>query len=698
MTLSVAMNTALLSLIDINNQISTVSDQLQSGKRFNSAADGAVQWLQITDFTNRASSLTTINDSLSVALSQTKGASTTLSDIRSKLVSTQTSLNDAYTSQAAVHGTAATTDTVTNETATQFKFNLALDPNSQQTSFNGQTTLDGNILINNSRVHSGDEFTVGVNSNGSSSSVTFKIAPDSATVDATSQKALDTLTAKQAADISALGTAGDGTNGTGAIGEQQIADSDKTNALFRLNPANNVGVPGYTNNIANPVGNNLLVPNTQVNGFATVSIALAQAITNLNNAPLIAAGQTPTFTVGTLTLQGYVDGLRALATKAGDPNQVAAANALNGLYTLQQSGNANMAKMANYAVAMREEDTAIADVAKYTKAVGADGKGGDDAAAIAALSATLQKGTTDKPYLVATVKDFMNTLTNLKDTNGNTLFSFSQATPDDYSAITSYSATGTAQGALSLTRVATGNASDVSDVRNLFASVFDTTATDTTKAYDISNWQNNGNTYTLTNVHHTGSTPGSVTTAADTKRKVAANTFRQMLKDIDQAVKDTALNGVNLLTGSKLSVALNADGDKFDFQLTNADGSAATFKSSGLGLDATAANINDAAGSTNNNFDNNTDMDTALTQITNALATVDTASGLVGDAQNSLQNRTDFNKSMIDLLNSTSSSLSSVDTNAAAAQLAALQTRQQFASSIMSIVKQNEQSPLQLLR
>jgi flagellin-like hook-associated protein FlgL len=91
-------------------------------------------------------------------------------------------------------------------------------------------------------------------------------------------------------------------------------------------------------------------------------------------------------------------------------------------------------------------------------------------------------------------------------------------------------------------------------------------------------------------------------------------------------------------------------------------------------------------------------MDKALAQITSALSSIDTATGLVGDAQNSLQNRTEFNKSMVDLLNSTSSSLSSVDTNAAAAQLASLQTRQQFASSIMSILKQGEQNPLQLLR
>jgi len=169
------------------------------------------------------------------------------------------------------------------------------------------------------------------------------------------------------------------------------------------------------------------------------------------------------------------------------------------------------------------------------------------------------------------------------------------------------------------------------------------------------------------------------------------------LNDIDQTVKDTAINGVNLLTGSKLSVSLNVDGDKFDFQLTTDNSGAATFDSTGLGLNLSAANIDTKTG-TNNNFDNNTDMDKALTQITLALSSIDTATGLIGDAQNSLQDRSSFNKSMADLLNSTASSISSVDTNSAAAQLASLQTRQQFATSIMSILKQGEQNPLQLLR
>ncbi len=669
MSLSVGMNSALLSLIDINSQISTVSNQLQTGKRFNSAADGAVQWLQISDFNNRASSLSTINDSLSVALSQTKGASTSLAAIRAKLVSTQTSLNDAYTSQAAVHGTTATTDQ-TSADPNSFKLSLTLDPNGSQSSFNGQTTLDGNIMINNSRVHAGDAFTVGVGS----SAVSFKIAPDSATVAATSATALTNAQAKLSADTTLLGTAN--TSLTNANNGVVTARTNLNTGVLNIGVGQPIAIAQLNN--ANQI---VAGAGIAANAFNAVYLGVIAGSLNTN--------------ATNVTAQQYVDGLRSIANgqlQNAAVNAAGATGILTNIANVAQGQNNAMSLLSGYANSLKAADTAQTLATTLTNTVAADQTN------VASISQNLQTGSSSNPYLVATVKDYLNLLSSFKDGNNNKAITINQATPDDYSPITAFNAVGTAAAALSLTRIATGNANDVTDVRNLFASTYASTATDTSMAYDVSSWAQNGNTYTLSNVHHTGSTPGSVTTAADAKRKVAANTFRQMLKDIDQTVKDTALNGVNLLTGSKLSVALNADGDKFDFQLTNADGSAASFKSDGLGLDLSAAKINNGSDGINNDFDNNADMDKALAQITSALSSIDTATGLVGDAQNSLQNRTEFNKSMVDLLNSTSSSLSSVDTNAAAAQLASLQTRQQFASSIMSILKQGEQNPLQLLR
>jgi len=663
------MNSALLSLIDINNQMSTVSNQLQSGKRFNSAADGAVQWLQISDFTNRASSLTTINDSLSVALSQTNSASTSLAAIRAKLVSTQTALNDAYTSQAAVHGTTATQDSTSADPNT-FNLNLTLDPNSTLTSFNGQTTLDGNILINNSRAHSGDEFTVGVGS----SAVSFKIAPDSATVAATTQSALTNAQAKLTADQTAVTNAN--TNLTNA-----------TNGLATSKTNLNTGV------LANGVGTPIAI--AQTNAAGQIIAGAGIAANAFNAAYLNVIANSLQINATAVTAQQYVDGLRSIASGQLQNAAVTVAGAntiLTNIANVAQGQNNAMSLLSGYVNGLRSVDAAQTTLITATNTVTADQSN------LTNITNTVQSGTASNPYLVATVKDYLNLLATMKDSKNNNAIQISQATPDDYSPITSFSAVGTASGALSVTRVATGNANDVADVRNLFASTYGSTATDTTKAYDVSSWAQNGNTYTLSNVHHTGSTPGSVTTAADAKRKVAANTFRQMLTDIDQTVKDTTLNGVNLLTGSSLNVALNTDGDKFNFQLTGTNSGVTSFNSAGLGLDSSAANVNTATGGTNNDFDNNADIDTALTQISTAISTIDTATGLVGDAQNSLQDRTTFNKSMIDLLNSTSSSLSSVDTNQASAELAALQTRQQFATSIMSIIKQTEQNPLQLLR
>ena len=671
MSLSIGMNSGLLALININNQITDVSKQLQTGKRFNSAADGAVQWLQISDFTNRASALTKINDGLTVGLSQTKNAATTLASIRAKLVSAQSSLNDAYTSQQAVTGTSATTDT-TSANANTFQFNVSLDPNSTNKSFNAQTVLDGNLLINNTRVHSGDVFTVGVGTK----SVSFKIAPDSATVAATTQSALDTINAKVTADSTALTNANTAvTNATTAVG------TAKTNMNAGIVGAGGVAAP-FQLVVANAAGQNVAAAGINANAF---NIAYVNVIAN-------AAGINAT----ALTAQQYIDGLRniqngTLSNAAVNAN--GAGGLLNNIAAVAQGANTAMSLMSGYVNALKGLDLANQNQTLAQSTLTAD------QATQTFVSNNVQNGGSN-PYLVATVKDYMNVLKNLKDAAGNNAITFDQAVPDDYSPITAFSATATASQALTVSHDANGSSTDSADGRNLFKSTYKAldASVDTTKAYDVSSWQQNGSKYTLSNTHHTGAAPGSVTTQPDAKRKVAANTFRQMMTDINQLVKDTALNGVNLLTGSKLSVTLNADGDKFNFQLTNDDGTAATFNSTGIGLDAKAAKISKAAGDTNNDFSTNTDMDTALAQLTNALSKIDTATGLVGDAQSSLQNRSDFNKSTIDLLNTTATALNAIDSNAASAQLASLQTQQSFATSIMSIMKQSDQSALQLLR
>ena len=666
MSLSVGMNNALLSLIDINTQISTVSGQLQSGQRFNSAADGAVQWLQISDFNNRASQLTTINDGLSVALGQTKSASTSLTDLRAKLVATQTSLNDAYTSQAAVKGTDGVVDTPSADPNT-FKLNFTLDPNSTLKSFNGNSLLDGNILINNNRVHAGDAITVGVGKNA----ITFKIAPDSATVAASTQDAYNKLSAQVGVDGQTVGK-----------------DNDLLNqAKNTLNGAQSNLNYGYTNATSTNVQVVIGTLDTNKNLAAGPGVTKGFDANYLN---YIAANLQTSATA--VTAQQYVDGLHQIATGVLPGSKgVTAAGALSNLQAMAgQTANTSsaMGLLAGYASALLAVDSATTAANNAVNAQNAD------TAALKAM--TPQSGSTTAPYLVATVDDYLNLLTSFKDENNNQAIKIDQAAPDQYSPLTSFSAVGTASLPLSVTRVATGNPNDVADVRSLFASTYDSTAGDPTKPYDQASWAQNGNTYTLSNVHHTGSTPGTTKTPADAKRKVAANTFRQMLIDIDQTVKDSGLNGVNLLLGSKLSVALNTEGDKFNFQLTNPDGTPASYNSAGLGLDLKATNLDGTDGG--NNFDNNADMDVALAEITAAISAVDTGTGLVGDAQNSLQQRSDFNKSMASLMTTTATTISSVDTSAASAQLAALQTRQQFATSIMSILKQSDQNPLQLLR
>ena len=68
------MYQGLASLLDINSQMQDVQTRLSTGKKLNSAADGAVQWLTVSNFQTKVSGLQAVNDGMTTALSQLKSA------------------------------------------------------------------------------------------------------------------------------------------------------------------------------------------------------------------------------------------------------------------------------------------------------------------------------------------------------------------------------------------------------------------------------------------------------------------------------------------------------------------------------------------------------------------------------------------------------------------------------------------------
>jgi flagellin len=159
-----------------------------------------------------------------------------------------------------------------------------------------------------------------------------------------------------------------------------------------------------------------------------------------------------------------------------------------------------------------------------------------------------------------------------------------------------------------------------------------------------------------------------------------ASQVNDLLTSIDQTAADSVFNGVNLLkTGGDLTVNFNEDASSK--QTVKAVASDTT----GLGLTALKA-----TGAVVADF-------TALA--TSVKTAMDTVRGTQSSFSNSLvviQNRQDFTKNLINTLNTGSDNLTNADTNAEAANLLALQTRQQLSQTALSLSNQADQAVLRL--
>ena len=83
-------------------------------------------------------------------------------------------------------------------------------------------------------------------------------------------------------------------------------------------------------------------------------------------------------------------------------------------------------------------------------------------------------------------------------------------------------------------------------------------------------------------------------------------------------------------------------------------------------------------------------------EIKDALATVRSYQSSFGNGLTVIQNRQDFTKSLINTLKTGSDNLTNADTNEEAANLLALQTRQQLSQTALSLSNQADQAVLRL--
>jgi flagellin len=170
--------------------------------------------------------------------------------------------------------------------------------------------------------------------------------------------------------------------------------------------------------------------------------------------------------------------------------------------------------------------------------------------------------------------------------------------------------------------------------------------------------------------------------SAGAERAALATQFDDLRTQIDQLITDTGFNGKNLLNGDALSVIFN---EKSGSAQSKLDINGVTFDSAGIGLAASA-----------NNWASEGDINTSLDNVKAALDTVSSQAAKFGSNLGVVQARQDFTKSLISTLQTGADNLTLADTNEEAANLLALQTRNQLSQTALSLASQQNQSVLRL--
>lgn len=170
-------------------------------------------------------------------------------------------------------------------------------------------------------------------------------------------------------------------------------------------------------------------------------------------------------------------------------------------------------------------------------------------------------------------------------------------------------------------------------------------------------------------------------TGASANRASLAQQFDDILGQIDALAGDSGFNGVNLLGGSteSLKVTFNEDGSS-SITISGVDVSSA-----GLGLTSTTGD-----------FASDAEIEGKLTDLGDALRSLRSQASSFGSNLSVIETRQDFTKNMINTLETGAANLTLADTNEEAANLLALQTRQQLSSTALSLASQADQQVLRL--
>jgi len=179
-----------------------------------------------------------------------------------------------------------------------------------------------------------------------------------------------------------------------------------------------------------------------------------------------------------------------------------------------------------------------------------------------------------------------------------------------------------------------------------------------------------------------GST-GTATVGGNTVRKNLITQFNDLRTQLDKLAEDSSFNGVNLLKGDTLKLIFN-ETNTSSISIVSQDANG--INSSVLGIGAATAT----------EFESNTLLDSRSDALHNALTQLRSQASAFGSNLSIVQNRQEFTKAMINTLQTGSDTLVLADSNEEAANLLALQTRQQLSTTALSLASQADQGVLRL--
>ena len=170
-------------------------------------------------------------------------------------------------------------------------------------------------------------------------------------------------------------------------------------------------------------------------------------------------------------------------------------------------------------------------------------------------------------------------------------------------------------------------------------------------------------------------------------RRNLVKQFNDLRDQLDKFADDASFNGINLLRGDKLKLTFNESGTStIDIEAEDEDGQPTAISTIQLGIEAAL----DA------DFDSDAAIDARLDKMKDALGRLRSQASSFGSNLSVAENRNDFTRSMINTLETGAANLTLADTNQEAANLLALQTRQQLSSSALSMAAQADQAVLRL--